>query len=68
MAPLGARQGLHEQGVFLVIFQIELLPHSPKSPDLNPIENIWSLTVRSILEGLRQSARWLGPDELWQKI
>ena len=57
-----------EQGVLLVIFQIELLAHPPKSPDINPIENIWGLMVQELSDELRRSTRHRGPDDLWEKV
>ena len=49
-------------------FQIETLPHPPKSPDLNPIENVWGLMVDEMAEELRHSARRLNAHDLWRNI
>ena len=38
------------------------------SPDLNPIENVWSLMVHELEEELRQPARQLNQDELWAAV
>ena len=38
------------------------------SPDLNPIENVWSLMVHELEEELRQPARHLNQDELWAAV
>ena len=38
------------------------------SPDLNPIENVWSLIVHELEEELRQSARHLNQDDLWAAV
>ena len=38
------------------------------SPDLNPIENVWSLMIHELEEELRQPARQLNQDELWAAV
>ena len=38
------------------------------SPDLNPIENVWSLMVHELEEELRLPARQLNQDELWAAV
>ena len=38
------------------------------SPDLNPIENVWSLMVHELEEELRQPARHLNRYELWAAV
>ena len=38
------------------------------SPDLNPIENVWSLMVHELEEELRQPARQLNQDKLWAAV
>lgn len=35
---------------------------------MNPIENVWSVMVREMEEELRQPARQLGEDELWEAV
>ncbi|KAF0312786.1 hypothetical protein FJT64_016543 [Amphibalanus amphitrite] len=38
------------------------------SPDLSPIENVWSLMVHELEEELRQPARSSTQDELWAAV
>ena len=39
-----------------------------KSPDLNPIENVWAVTVDELSEDLRAPARQLRSEELWAAV
>ena len=38
---------------WLTLLGIEVITLPPKSPDLNPIENIWSVLDRHVFEGLQ---------------
>ncbi|GFV31524.1 transposable element Tcb1 transposase [Trichonephila clavipes] len=50
---------------FFVNHQIELLPWPAHSPDLSPIENMWSLVVQRLTQITSPAAT---PDELWQHL
>ncbi|GFW17099.1 transposable element Tcb1 transposase [Trichonephila clavipes] len=45
--------------------QIELLPWLARSPDLSPIENMWSLVVQRLTQITPPAAT---PDQLWQRV
>ncbi|GFV96603.1 transposable element Tcb1 transposase [Trichonephila clavipes] len=49
---------------FFVNHQIELLPWSARSPDLSPIENMWSMAAQRLTQITPPSAT---PDQLWQR-
>lgn len=42
--------------------RLKLLPFIPRSPDLNPIENMWAEVTRSLPTGARNA------DDLWTAI
>ena len=44
------------------------IPWPSMSPNLNPIEDVWSLMVHELEEELRQPARQLNQDELWAAV
>ncbi|GFW86011.1 transposable element Tcb1 transposase [Trichonephila clavipes] len=44
---------------------IELLPWSARSPDLSPIENMWSMFVQRLTQITPPAAT---PDQLWQRV
>ncbi|KAF0298659.1 Transposable element Tcb1 transposase [Amphibalanus amphitrite] len=48
--------------------RVRAIPWPSMSPDLNPIENVWSLMVHELEEELRQPARQLNQDELWAAV
>ncbi|GFV18054.1 transposable element Tcb1 transposase [Trichonephila clavipes] len=50
---------------FFVNHQIELLPWPARSPDLSPIENMWSMVVQLLTQITPQAAT---PDHLWQRV
>ncbi|GFS95602.1 transposable element Tcb1 transposase [Trichonephila clavipes] len=50
---------------FFVNHQIELLPWMARSPDLSPIENIWSMVAQRLTH-ITPSATT--PDQLWQHV
>ncbi|GFW88956.1 transposable element Tcb1 transposase [Trichonephila clavipes] len=45
--------------------QIELLPWPARSPDLSPIENIWSMIAQRFTQITPPAAT---PDHLWQRV
>ncbi|GFS72528.1 integrase catalytic domain-containing protein [Trichonephila clavipes] len=47
------------------ISEIELLPWPARSPDLSPIENIWSMVTQRLTQITPQAAT---PDQLWQRV
>ncbi|GFW49217.1 transposable element Tcb1 transposase [Trichonephila clavipes] len=49
---------------FFVNHQIELLPWQARSPDLSPIENMWSM----VAQRLTQITTRYTPDQLWQRV
>ncbi|GFY13533.1 transposable element Tcb1 transposase [Trichonephila clavipes] len=49
---------------FFVNHQIELLPWSACSPDLLPIENMWSMVAQRLTQITPVAAT---PDQLWQR-
>ncbi|GFT19781.1 transposable element Tcb1 transposase [Trichonephila clavipes] len=51
--------------MFFVNHQIELLPWSAHSPDLSPIENMWSMVAQRFTQITPPSAT---PDQLWQRV
>ncbi|GFW58809.1 transposable element Tcb1 transposase [Trichonephila clavipes] len=50
---------------FLVNHQIELLPWPARSPDLSPIENMWSMVAQRLTQITPPAAT---PDQLWQRV
>ncbi|KFM74756.1 Transposable element Tcb1 transposase, partial [Stegodyphus mimosarum] len=50
---------------FFVSRQIELLPWLARSPDLSPIENMWSMVAQRLTQITSQAAT---PDQLWQRV
>ncbi|GFU97317.1 transposable element Tcb1 transposase [Trichonephila clavipes] len=50
---------------FFVNHQIELLPWLARSPDLSPIENMWSMVVQQLTQITLSAAT---PDQLWQRV
>ncbi|GFX70661.1 putative inorganic phosphate cotransporter [Trichonephila clavipes] len=50
---------------FFVNHQIELLPWPARSPDLSPIENMWSIVVQRLTQITAPAAT---PDQLWQRV
>lgn len=50
---------------FFVNRQIELLPWPARSPDLSPIENMWSMVAERLTQITSQAAT---PDQLWQRV
>ncbi|GFS92591.1 transposable element Tcb1 transposase [Trichonephila clavipes] len=50
---------------FFVNHQIELLPWQVRSPDLSPIENMWSMFAQRLTQITPQAAT---PDQLWQRV
>ncbi|GFT17387.1 transposable element Tcb1 transposase [Trichonephila clavipes] len=50
---------------FFVNHQIELLPWPARSPDLSPIENMWSMVVQKLTQITPAAAT---PDQLWQRV
>ncbi|GFW23871.1 transposable element Tcb1 transposase [Trichonephila clavipes] len=50
---------------FFVNHQIELLPWPAHSPDLSPIENMWSMVAQRLTQIIPPAAT---PDQLWQRV
>ncbi|GFV45274.1 transposable element Tc3 transposase [Trichonephila clavipes] len=50
---------------FFVNHQIELLPWPARSPDLSPIENMWSMVAERLTQITPPAAT---PDQLWQRV
>ncbi|GFX33953.1 transposable element Tcb1 transposase [Trichonephila clavipes] len=50
---------------FFVHHQIELLPWPARSPDLSPIENMWSMVAPRLTQITPLAAT---PDQLWQRV
>ncbi|GFW58084.1 transposable element Tcb1 transposase [Trichonephila clavipes] len=50
---------------FFVNHQIELLPWRARSPDLSPIENMWSMVAPRLTQITPPAAT---PDQLWQRV
>ncbi|GFX79834.1 transposable element Tcb1 transposase [Trichonephila clavipes] len=50
---------------FFVKHQIELLPWQARSPDLSPIENMWSIVAQRLTQITPPAAT---PDQLWQRV
>ncbi|GFY34577.1 transposable element Tcb1 transposase [Trichonephila clavipes] len=50
---------------FFVNHQIELLPWPARSPDLSPIENMWSMVAQRLTQITPPAAI---PDQLWQHV
>lgn len=47
--------------------EITVLPHPPRSPDLNPIENVWRVMTRSIENPTRESVV-IAAVEAWEGL
>ncbi|GFX19703.1 transposable element Tcb1 transposase [Trichonephila clavipes] len=50
---------------FFVNHQIELLPWPARSPDLSPIENMWSMVAQRLSQITYPAA---APGQLWQRV
>ncbi|GFW20366.1 transposable element Tcb1 transposase [Trichonephila clavipes] len=50
---------------FFVNHQIELLPWPARSPDLSPIENMWSVVAQRLNQITTPAAT---PDNFWQRV
>ncbi|GFV77223.1 transposable element Tcb1 transposase [Trichonephila clavipes] len=50
---------------FFVNHQIELLPWTARSPDISPIENMWSMVAQRLTQITPPDAT---PDQLWQRV
>ncbi|GFW59289.1 transposable element Tcb1 transposase [Trichonephila clavipes] len=50
---------------FFVNHQIEFFPWSARSPDLSPIENMWSMVAQRLIQITPPAAT---PDQLWQRV
>ncbi|GFV53431.1 transposable element Tcb1 transposase [Trichonephila clavipes] len=59
------RQWCDERRMFFVNHQIELLPWPARSPDLPPIENMWSMVDQRLIQITPQAVT---PDQLWQCV
>ncbi|GFV74099.1 transposable element Tcb1 transposase [Trichonephila clavipes] len=51
--------------MFFIDHQIELLPWPARSPDLSPIENMWSMVAQRLTQITLPAAT---PDQLWQRV
>ncbi|GFV28654.1 transposable element Tcb1 transposase [Trichonephila clavipes] len=51
--------------MFFFNHQIQLLPWSARSPDLSPIENMWSMVAQRLTQITPPAAT---PDQLWQRV
>ncbi|GFW36502.1 transposable element Tcb1 transposase [Trichonephila clavipes] len=56
---------LHRVLWFFVNHQIELLPWPARSPDLSPIENMWSMVAQRLTQITPPAATL---DQLWQRV
>ncbi|GFX69257.1 transposable element Tcb1 transposase [Trichonephila clavipes] len=50
---------------FFVNHQIESLPWPARSPDISPVENMWSMVAQRLTQITRPAAT---PDQLWQRV
>ncbi|GFS89470.1 transposable element Tc1 transposase [Trichonephila clavipes] len=50
---------------FFINNEIELLPWPPRSPDLSPIENMWSMIAQRLTQITPPAVT---PDQLWQRV
>ncbi|GFW94421.1 transposable element Tcb1 transposase [Trichonephila clavipes] len=57
-------QWCDERSMFIVNHQIEFLPWPARSPDLSPIENMWSMVAQRLTQFTPPAAT---PDQLWQR-
>ncbi|GFW02787.1 transposable element Tcb1 transposase [Trichonephila clavipes] len=51
---------------FFFNHQIELLPSPARSPDLSPIENMWSMVAEPLTQITHPPAAT--PDQIWQRV
>ncbi|GFW07124.1 transposable element Tcb1 transposase [Trichonephila clavipes] len=51
--------------MFFVNHQIDLLPCPAGSPDVSPIENMWSMVAQRLIQITPLAAT---PDQLWQRV
>ncbi|GFT40668.1 transposable element Tcb1 transposase [Trichonephila clavipes] len=49
----------------LVLYRIELLPWSSRSPGISPIENMWSMVAQRLTQITPPAAT---PEQLWQRL
>ncbi|GFU50847.1 transposable element Tcb1 transposase [Trichonephila clavipes] len=74
--PLGLATAIFEQDnarlhvarivqMFFVNHQSELLPWPARSPDLSPIENMWSMVAQRLTQITPPAAT---PEQLWQRV
>ncbi|GFV07353.1 transposable element Tcb1 transposase [Trichonephila clavipes] len=54
-----------DRWMFFVSHQIELFPWLARSPDLSPIENMWSMVAQRLTQITPPLAT---PDQLWQRM
>ncbi|GFW59294.1 transposable element Tcb1 transposase [Trichonephila clavipes] len=51
--------------MFFVNHQIEFFPWPARSPDLSPIENVWSMVAQRLIQITPPAAT---PDQHWQRV
>ncbi|GFT89693.1 transposable element Tcb1 transposase [Trichonephila clavipes] len=61
---LNSQRYISEVLEFFVNRQIELLPWPARSPDLSPIENMWSMVAQRLTQITPPAA---APEQLWQR-
>ncbi|GFX29197.1 transposable element Tcb1 transposase [Trichonephila clavipes] len=54
--------------MFFVNHQIELLPWPARSPDLSPIENMWSMVVQRLTQITPQLPYQINFGNLWKLL